>query len=146
MGSGTTQAVAMKLGRRFIGADINLGAVETTTKRLFNLQLRIFKKTRLKEKLDSQDVGHRRPFPNHSTQALKSTTSTTTTCSATPLRRRHLLIEALEIQPLSTGGIYDGEKDGRMVKIMPIDRIATRADLNESDYGFDYRAFENHHE
>ena len=32
MGSGTTQAVAMKLGRRFIGADINLGAVETTTK------------------------------------------------------------------------------------------------------------------
>ena len=34
MGSGTTQAVAMKLGRRFIGADINLGAVETTTKRL----------------------------------------------------------------------------------------------------------------
>ena len=37
MGSGTTQAVAMKLGRRFIGADINLGAVETTTKRLRRL-------------------------------------------------------------------------------------------------------------
>ncbi len=34
MGSGTTQAVAMKLGRRFIGADINLGAVQITTKRL----------------------------------------------------------------------------------------------------------------
>ncbi|RKU20984.1 hypothetical protein C6500_07490 [Candidatus Poribacteria bacterium] len=34
MGSGTTQAVAMKLGRRFMGADINLGAIETTTKRL----------------------------------------------------------------------------------------------------------------
>lgn len=33
MGSGTTQAVAMKLGRRFLGADINLGAVQTTTKR-----------------------------------------------------------------------------------------------------------------
>lgn len=30
MGSGTTQAVAMKLGRRFIGADINLGAIQTT--------------------------------------------------------------------------------------------------------------------
>ena len=37
MGSGTTQAVAMKLGRRFIGADINLGAVQTTTKRLNNI-------------------------------------------------------------------------------------------------------------
>ena len=37
MGSGTTQAVAMKLGRRFIGADINLGAIQTTTKRLLSV-------------------------------------------------------------------------------------------------------------
>ena len=37
MGSGTTQAVALKLGRRFIGADINLGAVEVTTKRLLEV-------------------------------------------------------------------------------------------------------------
>lgn len=37
MGSGTTQAVAMKLGRRFLGADINLGAVQTTTKRLVSI-------------------------------------------------------------------------------------------------------------
>jgi DNA modification methylase len=37
MGSGTTQAVALKLGRRFIGADINLGAIQTTTKRLINI-------------------------------------------------------------------------------------------------------------
>ena len=36
-GSGTTQAVAMKLGRRFIGADINLGATQTTTKRLIGV-------------------------------------------------------------------------------------------------------------
>ena len=41
MGSGTTQAVAMKLGRLFIGADINLGAVETTTKRLTHLATEI---------------------------------------------------------------------------------------------------------
>jgi len=37
MGSGTTQAVAMKLGRRFIGADINLGAIQITTKRLLSV-------------------------------------------------------------------------------------------------------------
>lgn len=37
MGSGTTQAVAMKLGRRFIGADINLGAIQTTSKRLLGI-------------------------------------------------------------------------------------------------------------
>jgi adenine-specific DNA-methyltransferase len=37
MGSGTTQSVAMKLGRRFLGADINLGAVQITTKRLLGV-------------------------------------------------------------------------------------------------------------
>lgn len=34
IGSGTTAAVAQKLGRRWIGCDINKGAIQTTTKRL----------------------------------------------------------------------------------------------------------------
>ncbi len=34
LGSGTTAAVAQKLGRRWIGADINKGAIQTTVKRL----------------------------------------------------------------------------------------------------------------
>ena len=59
-----------------------------------------------------------------------------------PVEAKNLLIEALEIQSLPAGGIYDGEKDGRMVKIMPINRLATRADLNELITGFDYRAFD----
>lgn len=34
LGSGTTAAVAQKLGRRWIGCDINKGAIQTTSKRL----------------------------------------------------------------------------------------------------------------
>src|SRR5436190_17982022 len=34
IGSGTTAAVAQKLGRRWIGCDINKGAIQTTSKRL----------------------------------------------------------------------------------------------------------------
>src|SRR5436190_6226792 len=34
IGSGTTAAVAQKLGRRWIGCDINKGAIQTTTRRL----------------------------------------------------------------------------------------------------------------
>ena len=63
-----------------------------------------------------------------------------------PIEAKKLLIEALEIQEFPAGGIYDGEKDGRMVKIMPINRIATRADLNELIAGFDYRAFQKRQE
>ena len=63
-----------------------------------------------------------------------------------PVEAKDLLIEALEIQKFPGGGIYDGEKDGRMVKLMPVNRIATRADLNELIAGFDYRTFQKRQE
>ena len=37
IGSGTTASVAQKLGRRWIGCDINKGAIQTTAKRLFKV-------------------------------------------------------------------------------------------------------------
>ncbi|MCG3167384.1 MAG: hypothetical protein POELPBGB_03174 [Bacteroidia bacterium] len=126
MGSGTTQAVAMKLGRKFIGADINLGAIQTTTKRLINVANEL--KTQLQEEpkytgFQVYNVNYYDVFRN-------------------PLEAKDLLIKALEIQPLPNNVLYDGEKDGRMVKIMPVNRIATRADLNELITNFDYKEFE----
>ncbi len=134
MGSGTTQSVAMKHGRQFIGADINLGAIQTTTKRLINVAKELEAKQNdllegEEEKLtyytgfEVYNVNHYDVFRN-------------------PLEAKDLLIEALEIQKLEANNLYDGEKDGRMVKIMPVNRIATRADLNELISGFDYKAFE----
>ena len=40
LGSGTTAAVAQKLARRWIGCDINKGAIQTTAKRLQGIMLR----------------------------------------------------------------------------------------------------------
>ena len=136
MGSGTTQAVAMKLGRRFIGADINLGAVETTTKRLTLL---------------AKEYAYHLSSGGGKTQPLVYTGFEVYNVNhydvfRNPIEAKGLLIEALEIQPMPTGGIYDGEKDGRMVKIMPIDRIATRADLNELITGFNYSEFQRRQE
>jgi hypothetical protein len=62
------------------------------------------------------------------------------------LEAKELLKQALEIQPLPNNTIYDGEKDGRMVKIMPVNRIATRADLNELISGFNIKSFEKKYE
>lgn len=81
MGSGTTQAVAMKLGRRFIGADINLGAVETTTKRLARLATDIQEDNTYR--LESGGGGSLL-----STQVLRSITSITMMYFVTRLRRR----------------------------------------------------------
>ncbi len=128
MGSGTAQAVAMKLGRRFIGADINLGSIQTTTTRLLkNAEDLVQKRLKLDGTgytgFEVYNVNHYDVFRN-------------------PAQAKELLIEALEVQPLEMSTVFDGEKDGRMVKIMPVNRIATRADLNELISGFDYKAWE----
>ncbi len=124
MGSGTTQHVALKKNRRFIGADINLGAVEIATKRLVS---EISKPVELDDEarpgLEVYNVNNYEIFRN-------------------PVQAKELLAEALEIQPIETSSIYDGEKDGRMVKIMPVNRIATKADLSGLIAGFDYKAFD----
>ena len=133
MGSGTTQAVAMKLGRRFIGADINLGAVDTTVKRLLKIQKELTEQdkeldltednTQLYTGFEVYNVNNYDVFRN-------------------PTEAKDLLIKALELQPLPGNDLYDGEKDGRMVKIMPVNRIATRTDLNELITNFPYAIFD----
>ena len=127
MGSGTTQAVAMKLGRRFIGADINLGAIQTTTKRLLKV---------------ADELRQQTPDPNKFCTGFEVYNVNHYDVFRNPVQAKELLIEALEIQPLGPSSVYDGEKDGRMVKIMPVNRIATRADLGELIAGFDWKAFE----
>jgi adenine-specific DNA-methyltransferase len=134
MGSGTTQAVAMKLGRRFIGADINLGAIQTTTKRLLKVSEELGQPSWLElapkfTGFEVYNVNYYDVFRN-------------------PLEAKALLMEALEITKLefAAADVFDGEKDGRKVKIMPINRIATRADLAELIAGFDYRAWQRRQE
>lgn len=128
MGSGTTQAVAVKTGRRFIGADINLGAIQTTAKRLIGVA------DDLRQKAFDGGVRHFTGFELYNVNHYD--------IFRNPVQAKELLIEALEVQKLEFSTIFDGEKDGRMVKIMPINRISTRADLNELIAGFDYKSWE----
>lgn len=123
MGSGTTQAVAMKLGRKFIGADINLGAIQTTTKRLIGIANDIEDSSRKYTGFEVYNVNNYDFFRN-------------------PVEARNLLIEALEVQPFSQSDIWDGELDGRMVKIMPVNRIATKADLEGLKANLPYKTYE----
>ena len=126
MGSGTTQAVAMKLGRRFIGADINLGSIQTTTKRLINVA------SELKEQL--QDDEKYTGFEVYNVNNYDFFRN--------PVEARDLIIQALEIQPFPQSDVWDGELDGRMVKIMPVNRIATKADLEELKANLPYKTYE----
>lgn len=127
MGSGTTQNVAMKLGRRFIGADINLGAIQTTTKRLLKTMGELEEDSLKYNSFEVYNVNNYDFFRN-------------------PLEAREILIEALEVQPFPQSNVWDGEMDGRMVKIMPVNRIATKADLEELKANLPYKTYENRKE
>lgn len=113
MGSGTLQSVSQSLNRRFIGADINLGAIQTTTKRLSSQDA----------SFEVYNVNNYEIFSN-------------------PPQAKDLLIEALEIQKLDSNTAFDGEKDGYKVKIMPVNRIATKADLDDLITNLPYKQFE----
>ena len=127
MGSGTTQSVAMKLGRRFIGADINLGAIQTTTKRLLGVS----------EELNSTLGGAIDKYTGFEVYNVNNYDF-----FRNPIEAKELIISALEIQKFDAGSVYDGELDGRMVKILPVNRIATKADLEELKANLPYKTFE----
>lgn len=130
MGSGTTQAVAMKLGRRFIGADINLGSIQTTTKRLLTVVDELGQQIGNEDKclgFEVYNVNNYDFFRN-------------------PVEAKDLLIQALDIQPFTTDNVFDGELDGRKVKILPTNRIATRADLEGLVANLPYAVYDAHKE
>lgn len=125
MGSGTTQAVAMKLGRRFIGADINLGAIQTTTKRLCGIQKEIESSLDIDDKFTGFEVYNVNNYDFFQN----------------PVQAKELLIEALQMQKFDSGSIFDGEKDGYKVKILPVNRIATKADLEELKSNLPFKTY-----
>lgn len=125
MGSGTTQSVAMKMNRRFMGADINLGAIQVTTKRLLNLANEL--QNDVYKGFEVYNVNNYDFFRN-------------------PVEAKELIIDVLGIQKFDSSMAYDGELDGYMVKIMPTNRIATKADLEELKANLPYKTFEKRKE
>lgn len=162
MGSGTTQAVAMKLGRRSIGADINLGAVQTTTKRLLLLAKSIVENPGeqmsicpmdVEDEMSTDDSDENGIEQKDANQPIKDFYTGFEVYNVNnyeffrnPVEARDLLIAALEIQPFPSSDVWDGELDGRMVKIMPVNRIATKADLKELLANLPYKTYEKRKE
>lgn len=151
MGSGTTQAVAMKCGRRFIGADINLGSVQITSGRLLKVG----------KELDGGSYNMSLELEEDELESAKETRKIEKSVKYTgfevynvnnydffrnPVEAKELIIDALGIQKFDSSTVYDGELDGWMVKIMPTNRIATKADLEELKANLPYHTFEKRKE
>ena len=102
VGSGTTAAVAEKLGRRWIAADINKGAIQTTIKRLQKLP-------------DMQrGVAHYR-VNNYD--------------ASTDLERKDIVIKKYGVQTDRQEAFFDGTLDGTLVKIIDLTKPLTPLDI-----------------
>ena len=142
MGSGTTQVVALRLGRRFLGADINLGSIQLTTKRLHSVMMG---ENELED--DEAETDNEALFPKVSESNRKYPGFEVYTVNRydffrNELEAKELLIEALELQKLPGNMLWDGESDGWMVKILAVNRLATAADINPVIANLDYKAWE----
>lgn len=99
IGSGTTPAVAQKLGRRWIGADINKGAIQTTMKRL--------------QRTDTGILHYR--VNNYDFQQMSAL--------------RAIIVEKYGIEESRTDSYFDGTLGQRLVKISELNKPITKLDV-----------------
>ena len=102
VGSGTTAAVAEKLGRRWIAADINKGAIQTTMKRI---QTRIDK---------PRGIAHYRvnTYDFQAEHELKE-----------------IIIAKYGVETDRKAGFFEGTRNGTLVKIADLTKPLTRLDI-----------------
>jgi DNA modification methylase len=125
IGSGTTAAVAQKLGRRWIGADINKGAIQTTGKRLAGI-IREQVAAAATEQLAVED-GDGSPKP-------AQLSFTTYRVNDYDLQIQHneaveLAVEHLGVQRTRTDPFFHDMLGRELVYIVPFDHPATALDL-----------------
>ena len=113
VGSGTACAVAQRMGRRWLGCDINIGAVQTSTKRLAKLV-----EDQLAEKSDSfkgslgfkvLNVNEYDVFKNE-------------------LEAKEVVMEIYGVEPVKRS-YFDGVLDGDYVKVLPLNRVLGKMDI-----------------
>ena len=137
IGSGTTAAVAQKLGRRWIGCDINKGAIQTTARRLMAIMREQAaltpqppsRSTPVGLPLDAGEGEQAEPRPAQLSFAVYRVNDY-------DLQVQHneavnLACEHLGITRTKSDAFFDGALGKRLAKIIPFNHPLTPLDLEE---------------
>jgi hypothetical protein len=153
LGSGTTAAVAQKLGRRWIGADINKGAIQTTEKRLQRIIQEQFEESQQAKQIEmSIPVDMRamavqeskKPYSTSETPAPAQLGFAVYRVNDYDLQIQHneafnLAVEHLGMTRTKTDAFFDGTLGKKLVKIVPFNHPITPLDLEEVKKELDNR-------
>jgi len=129
LGSGTTAAVAQKLGRRWIGADINKGAIQTTIKRLQGVNQELVGAIQHTPLLPGIEATEGFPLPAQLAFSVYRVNDY-------DLQVQHneafnLAVEHLGLTRTQTDAFFDGTLGRKLVKIVPFTHPITPLDLEQ---------------
>lgn len=113
MGSGTTQVVAQRLGRKWIGCDINIGSIQTATKRLNQV---IVEQQKEKIKSFKGSLGFKILNVNDY-DVFKN-----------ELEAKEIVMEMYGVEAIKRT-YFDGLLDKNFVKVMPLNRVLNKMDV-----------------
>jgi DNA modification methylase len=146
IGSGTTAAAAQKLGRRWIGCDINKGAIQTTAKRLQTIiqeQIEAEKKRPLALPLTEEGQAPRGAEPVPAQLAFTVWRVNDYDLAIQHNEAVNLACEHIGIQRTRTDAYFDGTLGKALVKIVPFGHPLTPLDLEELKRELDARPDED---
>jgi len=117
-GSGTTLAVAQKLGRRWIGCDINIGAIQTSSKRLASIIEAQLGKVSAKLIKDDFKRLH----------AFKVLNVNDYDIFKNEIEAKEIVMDMYGVEPIKRSS-FDGILDNNFVKVMPLNRVLNKLDI-----------------
>lgn len=139
VGSGTTIATAQKLGRRWIGCDINKGAIQTTAKRIQNVIIKQ-KEEMSQQKITDDLLTHSKVTPQLGYTLWR--------INDYDLEIQHneaikLVCEYVGVERTRTDLYFDGIRGKSIVKIIPFEHPLTLFDLKELEKELESRPDED---
>ena len=113
VGSGTACAVAQRMGRRWLGCDINIGAIQTSTKRLAKL-------------VEDQLVGKLESFKG--SLGFKVLNVNEYDVFKNEMEAKEVVMEIYGVEPVKRS-YFDGVLDSDYVKVLPLNRVLGKMDI-----------------
>lgn len=126
IGSGTTVAVAQKLGRRWIGCDINKGAIQTTAKRLQAVIGEQVKETAQQDLLTTAESA---PAPAQLSFGVWRVNDYDLKIQRNEAIK--LACEHIGVERIAADSYFDGKLGQKLVKIIPFEHPLSPLDLEE---------------
>ena len=127
VGSGTTPVAAQRMGRRWIGCDINKGAIQTTAKRMQELMRIWASKAGLPQQ--SELIAKEEDLPGPAQLAFSTYRVNDYDLQIQHNEAVELACQHLGVTRTRTDPYFDGTQGGRLVKIVPFNHPLTPLDL-----------------